>query len=1292
MKLRQKILARISLLTFLIIVAMSVTYYYIFTKNVRVRSQQRVELAVALIVDDLRTRVDTTLPQIEKFVASSLLSPLYMLEVLQQEDQTNNREPTVWQLTKQLTYLSGMALDLKQFSALSDAQQLLVYDAQGRLIAASWTNKEHITGVYLSDVQGGIFAPIREADLWYAMLQNLAEIPRQPLPAHISPHYQGAIPATTVVTTDTLDKLVALRFTTPVREKGALKGICVFHLPIRQQDVERYARLSGTQVNVFAGSALSVGTLPKWDFLPSELAPTVQRVDWQKLTELPSLNFSDRKLQGLSYYQGIFSLDNAAGRVGAIAVHYPLVLEAQEKKSFFLVVAGITLVFSFLAVAEAFGLSAAIVRPITRLMTVMKAVETGQLDVKAAVETTDEIGQLAETFNLMTAQLKQSFEQIEREHRQIERQNKELQRLDKLKDEFLSNTSHELRTPLNGIAGLAEAILNGVDGVINEPQTRHIRMIVQSSKRLTSLVNELLDFSKIKTTKFELHVNPFPLREVVDVVCAFAQPLLAEKPIELRSEIPPDLPEIYGDLDRVEQILTNLLGNAIKFTQHGTIAIAAQREGEMIRISVQDTGIGIPAEAFERIFHPFEQVDGSMTREFGGTGLGLAITKELVDLHGGKIWVESEAGQGSTFHVTLPCTEKEQTFEKTKLVEVSPEQPQIPEEFAPKEAAPEEPMTPTPLPESTSGEGYTILIIDDDPTNLEMLKTLLEHAGFMVLQASNGQEAFDIINGLQIDLILCDVMMPLVDGYTFAMRVREHERLRNIPLIFVSAKDQTLDKLKGYRMGGIDYLTKPVAYEELLLKVQAILQLHRRIQERYIPVGVVKTQDHVYEINHEKEPQYQTIRAGNGEKILVVDDELINIEVFKAHLSRYNYQVLTASNGYEALDLIDQEHPDIVLLDLMMPKMSGFRVCQIIRTEKRLLHLPIIMLTAKSNIYDKVYGLNLGANDYIIKPFHPDELLTRIYVLLSIAALQKELIWNNQALESEVLERKQAEEALQRLNEELEHRVSVRTADLQQSLETLKRTQMQLMQSEKMAALGGVVAGIAHELNTPVGIGVTASSYLREQTVKIHQLYTAGLMKRSHLEEYLISAEKSSEMLLHNLQRIAQHIQNFKQASVTEHAYLGRRSFHVKAYLEDALRSLHDELSQTKHTLTVTGDEAIIIDSYPGALSQIVTSLVMNSIAHAYQEGEQGHLHFHLCQELDRCLIEYTDDGRGISAENLGKIFDPFFTTARGVGGSGLGLHIVYNLVTHHMKGTIHCESQVGGGTTFRLNLPRSIS
>ena len=280
---------------------------------------------------------------------------------------------------------------------------------------------------------------------------------------------------------------------------------------------------------------------------------------------------------------------------------------------------------------------------------------------------------------------------------------------------------------------------------------------------------------------------------------------------------------------------------------------------------------------------------------------------------------------------------------------------------------------------------------------------------------------------------------------------------------------------------------------------------------------------------------------------------------------------------------------------------------------------------------------------------------------------------------------------LQEFNHNLEELVQQRTSELSQTLEDLKSAQNQLVESEKMAALGGLVAGVAHEINTPIGIGITAASLLAEKVTKFIELYTNSPIKRSELEKFLDTAMQSSNMILSNLTRAADLIHSFKEVAVDQSSEL-KRTFKLKQYLEEILTSLTVKLRRTKHKVEIKCDENIVLDSYPGVLCQIVTNLVLNSLIHAYDGEDEGILAFDFQLEGDRLIFEYADNGKGIAPENLSKVFEPFFTTKRGQGGTGLGLHIIYNLVTQKLNGTISCESQVKKGTKFTIELPATIS
>ncbi|HSC68098.1 MAG TPA: diguanylate cyclase, partial [Cellvibrio sp.] len=413
--------------------------------------------------------------------------------------------------------------------------------------------------------------------------------------------------------------------------------------------------------------------------------------------------------------------------------------------------------------------------------------------------------------------LRYEQQQVEQERSLVRR----LQQVDKLKDEFLANTSHELRTPLNGIIGLAESLLDGLNGPLPTHTRYSLRLIAASGRRLSALVNDILDFAKLKNQGVTLHKKAVDLRVLVDIVIALSRPLVGDKPLTLHNRVPETLPAAHADEDRLLQILHNLIGNAVKFTHEGSITISAEVKDEFIQVQIADTGIGMNADQLTDIFQPFHQIDGGAERAYGGTGLGLSITKQLLELHGGTITANSTPAEGSVFTFSLPLCQ---------------ELPAAPDDTV---QAPVHSLDETPTGQLNEtrrtradqpSQGH-ILVVDDDSVNRLVLVNHLALRNYRVTEAANGEEAIALVQEQgDIDLVLLDVMMPKMSGYETCQRLRETYRPHELPIIFLTARSQTQDLVMGLEAGANDFLTKPISKEELLARVDTHLQLYSATQ------------------------------------------------------------------------------------------------------------------------------------------------------------------------------------------------------------------------------------------------------------------------------------------------------------------------------------------------------------------------------------------------------------------------------------------------------------------------------
>jgi len=502
-----------------------------------------------------------------------------------------------------------------------------------------------------------------------------------------------------------------------------------------------------------------------------------------------------------------------------------------------------------------------------------KQAKTQDFSLRVPEEPFTEVGKIAHRYNQVMDSLEVYANQLQEFNATLEQTvaqrtaelaeaNAELQRLDRLKDEFLANTSHELRTPLNGIIGIAESLVDGATGSLSNQTCFNLNLIVSSGRRLSNLVNDILDFSKMFHKNIELQLKPVGLREIVEVVLKLSQPLIGHKELQLINGIPNYLPPANADENRLQQILYNLIGNAIKFTKSGTVEISAviletetrrrgdtetRRHGDketipdsqfpipkqQLTISVRDTGIGIPEENLNRIFESFEQADGSTAREYGGTGLGLAVTKKLVELHGGEIKVESSVGQGSCFSFTLPVATGQTSVITAQLSELplASQQPTVTKVIDNTQETNNQQLTTNNQQLTTNNQQlitnqFKVLIVDDEPVNLQVLVNHLSLENYAIAQAANGIEALELIeHGFEPDLLLLDVMMPKMTGYEVCQKVREKFPATELPVLMLTAKNRVSDVVEGLSAGANDYLSKPVSKKELLARIRTHLQL-----------------------------------------------------------------------------------------------------------------------------------------------------------------------------------------------------------------------------------------------------------------------------------------------------------------------------------------------------------------------------------------------------------------------------------------------------------------------------------
>ncbi len=732
---------------------------------------------------------------------------------------------------------------------------------------------------------------------------------------------------------------------------------------------------------------------------------------------------------------------------------------------------------------------------------------------------------------------------------ELQRARDGLKELDRSKSRFTANIHHELRTPLTLTLAPLEAMLGGEFGAVTDTQRSYLRSMHSNALRLLKLINNLLDLAKIEGKQLTIRRRPTRISRLIDELIAGARPLAERKGVALETRGIEGLSMANVDQDAIEKVIVNLVGNSLKFTERGgRIEVSACALGDGgIELIVADTGVGLPADQLERIFDRFAQVDSSNTRRHEGTGIGLALVKELVGLHGGRVWAESEGiGRGSRFHVVLPVGE----------------------------------------------------------VDVEAQEEMLENPAGGTAAVGN--------------------MLAAMEGEIEFDAPRQDSEFR-------------------------------------LAEMQRTVE---RTEAEAEPGGAVAT-------SHAPVP-------ADAPEVLVVEDNA-DMRRLLVDLVGREFRVRAARNGREGLEAARERHPDLVLTDVMMPEMSGTELCRVLKSDPATQAIPLMLVTSKAEREMKIEGLELGADDYVTKPFHPRELLARVRSLVRLRRLQSELAIRNALLESTNLE-------------------------LESTLEELKEAGVQLVQTERLAAVGELAAGVAHEVNNPVNFATNALKTLRSYVDDISRVtgrfaelewsdpvkLPAQARELQRLEneigfdELVGSLGELVDIVTEGLERTHRLVADLRDFASPG---AGRRGeVHLRRGLESTLQLVRHALREARVEvrLEIEGDLPVL-EGDARAINQVFLNLLKNA-AEAL-EGRGGIVTVSAVVDGAWVVVRVRDDGPGVAPELHTRLFEPFYSTKEAGRGTGLGLSISRRIVNDH-GGSIEVESAPGQGTTFSIRLP----
>jgi len=550
----------------------------------------------------------------------------------------------------------------------------------------------------------------------------------------------------------------------------------------------------------------------------------------------------------------------------------------------------------------------------------------------------------------MTDRLQESKEEVQEYTNSLQKSNEELKIAQKQAEEasqakgmFLARMSHEIRTPMNAIIGLAYLALSG------KPPAKtadYIKKIKEAADNLLEIINDILDISKAEANKITLEKLNFNLEQLFDSLSNLIVLKAQEKNLEFMISIDPEIPvDLVGDPLRLNQILTNLASNAVKFTDHGEVLISVEMleilaNQVVLRFMVKDTGIGLSQDQIDLLFESFSQADESTTRKFGGTGLGLAICKHLVELMGGKIWVDSNPGMGSSFYFTIS-------------LEIATEQP------AGRKAS------------WMNLRGLKVLVVDDNATSRDVLEKMFTSLNLEVATASSGEEALRSVEATDsenrpYDLVLMDWIMPGLNGIETSFAIKNHENMSQVPAILMVTAYDIDDAQKDERISSVDgFLTKPVKQSVLFDTVMKIFNREKSDGNKKPPLD-----------NSDFELSWLPSIA--GAEVLLVEDNMINQQVASELLEKTGLNVTIADNGLEAVARVSQKQFDLVFMDIHMPELDGIEAAKLIRGQNKYADLPIVAMTANAMEGDKNQSLAAGMNDHITKPIDPTILVNTL--------------------------------------------------------------------------------------------------------------------------------------------------------------------------------------------------------------------------------------------------------------------------------------------------------------------------